>query len=296
MGRDTTRRGFFGHGLAAGAGALAIGAMEPRHAAAAEPEPKKARMHLGLVTYMIGAKMDLPTLIKTCEKSGMEGVELRSTHQHGVEPSLDAAGREKVKAMFAKTKVKLVGLGSACQYHSANPEDVKKNIELTKSFVELAADLGAWGVKVRPNGLPKGVPEDKTLRQIAGALRECGDYAKDKKIVLFVECHGRGTSDPARMAKIMEHCNHPSVCLCWNCNGVDIDRKTGSVKANFDLCKPWIQHVHIHDLYAGYPYREFFDLLKAMNFTRYTMIESPATSDPARVLRFYRALWETMAL
>jgi len=294
MAGETTRRGFLGRGLGAAAGAAVLGAGVPAPAAASKPA--KARMHLGLVTYMIGARMDLPTLIKTCEKTGMEGVELRSTHKHGVEPSLDAEGRAKVKALFAKTKVKLVGLGSACQYHSANPEDVKRNIELTGKFVDLAADLGAWGVKVRPNGLPKGVPEDKTLRQIAGAIRECAEHAKDKKIMLFVECHGRGTSDPPRMAKIMEYCNHPNACLCWNCNGCDVDRKTGSIRTNFELCKPWIQHIHIHDLYGGYPWRELFGLLKAMNFDRYTMIESGATSDPVRVLRFYRALWETMAL
>jgi len=121
---------------------------------------------------MVCAKMDLPTVIKCCEDSGMEGVELRSTHKHGVEPTLDAAGREKVKEAFAKTKVKLVALGSACEFHSPKPEVVKKNIESTGQFVQLAADLGAWGVKVRPNGLRKDVPEDTTLRQIAGAFAE----------------------------------------------------------------------------------------------------------------------------
>ena len=296
MAPEATRRSFFASTLAAAAGTVAVGAARPAPAMAADPKPKKPKMHLGLVTYMIGAKMDLPTLIKTCEKTGMEGVELRSTHKHGVEPSIDAEARAKVKALFAKSKVKLVGLGSACQYHSTNPADVKKNIELTGKFVQLASDLGAWGVKVRPNGLPKGVPEDKTLRQIAGAIRECGEFAKDKGVTLFVECHGRGTSEPSRMAKIMEYCNHPNVCLCWNCNGCDIDRKTRTIRTNFELCKPWIKHIHIHDLYAGYPYREMFDYLKAMNFDRYTMIESPGTSDPVRVLRFYRALWETMAL
>ena len=77
MATEMTRRGFFRKGLSAAAGAVAVGAVYPRAAAAGGPKPKKPRMHLGLVTYLIGAKMDLPTLIKTCEKSGMEGVELR---------------------------------------------------------------------------------------------------------------------------------------------------------------------------------------------------------------------------
>ncbi len=292
MSTDRTRRDFFRDGLAAGAGAAALAAAGAVAAPAATRA--KARMHLGLVTYLIGAKMDLPTLIKTCEQTGMEGVELRSTHKHGVEPSLDAAGREKVKKLFAKTKVRCYALGSACQYHETDPKRVQRNIQLTKDFVQLAADLGCWGVKVRPNGLPKGVPVEKTLAQIAAALKECGDFAKDKGIMLFVECHGRGTSHPPHMAKIMELTDHPAVCLCWNCNG-RTDEVKGSIKPYFTLCQKWIQHLHIHDLYAGYRYDELFPLLRAMHFDKFTMIEMGATQDPVRVLRYYRALWETMA-
>jgi len=286
---ETTRRGFLG-----GAAALGGAALVPLEASAAQPS-QRPTFHLGLVTYMIGARMDLPALIRLCEQTGLEGLELRSTHKHGVEPTLDAVGRARVRQLFARTRVRLVGLGSACEFHSPERAVVEKNIALTKAFVDLAADVGAWGVKVRPNGLPSGVPEEKTLAQIAEALKRCGDYAERKKVVLFVECHGRGTSEPRRMARIMELCAHPQVCLCWNCNSVDIDRKSGSIRKNFELCQKWIRHAHIHDLYAGYPYREFFSLLKGIGFGGYTMVEAPPTSDPVRVLRYYRALWEALA-
>ena len=47
---------------------------------------------------------------------------------------------------------------------------MKKNIETCKEFVQLVADIGGRGVKVRPNGLPKGVTVEKTLEQIGKAL------------------------------------------------------------------------------------------------------------------------------
>ena len=53
-------------------------------------------MQLGLVTYQWGADWDLSTVIENCEKTGFAGVELRSTHKHGVEPSLDDAQRKAV--------------------------------------------------------------------------------------------------------------------------------------------------------------------------------------------------------
>jgi len=292
---STSRREFLRSGIALGMGAMVADGL-PRLARAGEPpDASKPRIHVGTVTYMVAANMDLPTLIKACEDSGMEGVELRTTHKHGVEPSLNAEGRAKVKEAFAKTKVKLVALGSTCEYHSPNPEVVKKNIETTGAFVQLAADLGAWGVKVRPNGLRKDVPEDTTLRQIAGALKECGDFAKEKGIKIVVECHGGGTSRPDRMAKTMEYCGHPSVGICWNSNGDEVD-KQGSVKASFELLKNWFWHAHVKDAGGGYPFRELFDLLKGINYGGYTMFECSCKGDPTEFLKDRRAAWEKLAL
>jgi hypothetical protein len=42
----------------------------------------------------------------------------------------------------------------------------------------LAHDVGASGVKVRPNGLPKEVPVEKTLEQIGRALLELSEFAQ----------------------------------------------------------------------------------------------------------------------
>ena len=93
---------------------------------------------------------DLPTLIKNCQATGFEGVELRSGHKHGVEPTLGKQARADVARRFEDSGVTLVGLGSACEYHSPDANVLQKNIDETKAFVELAHDVGASGVKVRP--------------------------------------------------------------------------------------------------------------------------------------------------
>ena len=65
-------------------------------------QSKPSKMRFGLVTYKWGADWDLPTLITNCQKAGAEGVELRTTHKHGVEPSLDATQRREVKAALCR--------------------------------------------------------------------------------------------------------------------------------------------------------------------------------------------------
>src|SRR5688500_7204705 len=115
-------------------------------------------MKLGTVTYNLAKDWDIPTIIKNCSATGFQGVELRTTHAHGVEVGLNAAQRAEVRQRFADSPVELMGLGSAFDYHTPDPAKLRADIEATKAYVRLARDVGASGVKVRPNGLPAGVP------------------------------------------------------------------------------------------------------------------------------------------
>ena len=125
---------------------------------AGDSKPTVGKIRLGLVTYNWGKDWDVPALIRNCEATGFEGVELRSTHKHGVEITIDAKQREDVARQFADSKVELVGLGSACEYHSPDPAILQKNIDETKAFVKLCKDVGGTGVKVRPNGIASPRP------------------------------------------------------------------------------------------------------------------------------------------
>ncbi|MFM7041552.1 MAG: sugar phosphate isomerase/epimerase, partial [Planctomycetaceae bacterium] len=66
----------------AAAAATAMSGVVPVAVAAAP------RLRLGLVTYQWGKAMSLPDLLAVCERTGFTGVELRSTHAHGVEPGM----------------------------------------------------------------------------------------------------------------------------------------------------------------------------------------------------------------
>lgn len=277
----TSRRAFLGTGLAA----LAAPARAQKN-----PALGGGGVKLGTVTYNLAKDWDIPTLIKNCELTGFEAVELRTTHKHGVEPSLAKDQRLEVKKRFADSRVRLLSLGSVCEFHAPDKAVVRKNIDECKRFIELAHDIGAIGVKVRPNGIPKEVPEAQTIAQIGEALRECGEAAKGTQVEIWVEVHGRDSAVPARMAKMMQAANHPQVGLCWNSNPEDVEN--GSVKKSFALLKPWLRNAHINELWKPeYPWRELFGEMRAAGYNRYCLAEIPETSDPIRLMRYYRGLW-----
>jgi sugar phosphate isomerase/epimerase len=276
-----------------GIGGLSLGATSAPGADTADKAAVPARrptMHLGLVTYNLAGDWDIPTLIKNCEAAKFEGVELRTTHAHKVEVNLAKEQRQEVKKRFADSKVQLMGLGSAFDYHTPDQAKLRKDIEATKEYIVLAQDVGATGVKVRPNGFPKEVPEEKTLEQIGHALREIGGFARDHGQVIRLEVHGTGTSFPPNIRKILDVANHPSVGACWNSNASDLAGQGWDY--NFDLLKDKIFSVHLTELFLEtYPYRKLLTRLNDIHFTGFCLAEIQPSADPVRVMKYYRGLW-----
>jgi len=261
-------------------GAMGAAAVLGAHASQTENVFAKSEgMKIGLVTYLWGKDMDLPTVIDSCEKSGFGGVELRTVHAHGVEPSLSKSEREVVKKRFADSPVELVGYGSNAEYHSSDPAKVEANIELTKKYIHLMHDCGATGVKVKPNFVPEGEKQDEVIERIGKAFNVVAAYGADLGQEIRVEVHGKGASELPVMKKIMQVADNPNVTVCWNCNGEDLHGK--GLKHNFNLVKKRFgTTVHIRELNIGnYPYQELMNLFVKMDYNGWILLE--ARSDPA---------------
>lgn len=273
MDKDLSRRVFLRRSLVAGLGLAAIDPLS----AFAKSDVKG--MKFGLVTYQWGKDWDLPTLIANCEKAGYLGVELRTEHAHGVESKLTPSQRAEVKKRFADSKVTCIGYGSNFEYHSPDPAEVRKNIEQTKEYIKLCKDIGASGIKIKPNTLPPEVPREKTIAQIAASFNEVGKYAKDFGLLVRVEIHGIITQEIPNIKAIFEQVTEQNVRMCWNCN--DKDLLPPGFEANFNSVKKWLgDTVHVHELnLPNYPYQQLFNQFTKMNYTGWILLE--ASSNPA---------------
>jgi hypothetical protein len=236
-------------------------------------------MKFGLVTYLWGQDWDLPTLIANCEEAGYLGVELRTQHAHGVETTLNAAERADVKKRFADSSVTCVGYGANFEYHSPDPDILRKNIEQTKEYIKLCSDIGATGIKVKPNNIPAEVPPEKTIAQIAASLNEVGKFGQDWGQLIRVEVHGDKTQELPVMKAIFDQVTEKNVKICWNCN--DQDLLPPGLEANFNMVKKWFgDTVHVRELNSpDYPYQQLFDLFTGINYKGWILLE--ARTEPA---------------
>ena len=271
MDNKQSRRNFLQKSLVAGVGLSLIDPL------ASKAMLKKSKMKIGLVTYQWGKDWDLPTLIANCEKTGFQGVELRTEHAHGVETSLSASQRVEVKKRFADSPVTCLGYGSNFDFHHVDQNRVKKNIEGTKKYLQLCKDIGSTGIKVKPNGIPAEVPKEKTIAQIARSFNEIGKYASDLGQLIRVEVHGRETQEIPNMKAIFEQVTEKSVKICWNCN--DQDLLAPGLEPNFQSVKKWFgDTVHIRELNVGdYPYQQLMNLFMDMNYKGWILLEARTT-------------------
>ena len=247
--------------------------------------PKGENIRYGLVTYQWGKDWDLPTLIANCAAAGVGGVELRTTHKHGVEPTLNAAEREEVRKRFADSPVTCVGIGSDERFDNPSPEKVRDAIEKSKAFIELSHDIGGSGVKVKPDRFWPDVPREKTIEQIALALNELGEYADGFGQQVRLEVHGQCAELPTIKA-IMDIAKHPSVAVCWNCNAQDL--QGAGLVGNFEMVADRFgQTAHIHLMEStSYPHSQLLDLLVARDYNGWLLLEEgKVPADPAAELK-----------
>src|SRR5262245_35790954 len=100
------------------AGATAAAGLVARPVATAAAGDAQPKFQLGIVTYNVAAKWDLPTLLKVLKDTKIGNVEFRTTHAHGVEPALSSSQRQDVKKHCADAGVRIWGLGSVCEFQS----------------------------------------------------------------------------------------------------------------------------------------------------------------------------------
>jgi len=253
-------------------------------------ELNKNPLKIGLMTYTLGKDWDIETIIKNCTEAEWKSVELRTTHAHGVEITLNGAQRSEVKKRFQDSPLETISLASACQYHSPDPAELKKNIEETKAFVILAQDIGATGIRVFPNAFVEGVDKEKTMKQIGKALAEVGKFGHDHGVEIRVCVHGKGTNSVPVISKIIDYSKSPYVYVNWNCDASDTEGE-GFI-ANFNLVKDRIKGVHMHELTdPKYPYRLFFKLLSDAGYKGYCNAEVDQSCEPIRFMKYYRSLF-----
>ncbi len=139
-----------------------------------------------------------------------------------------------------------VDLGSSAAMHHSDIAERKKNLEEAKNFIDLAQKINCPYIRVFPNNLPKDQDRNVTIELIINALKELGDYAKDKNVTVLMESHGELVYS-ADLQKIMQSAANPHVGLVWDIVNMWSVTKEPPAEV-YSKLKKYIHHTHIKDL------------------------------------------------
>ena len=191
---------------------------------------------------------NLDKILSFAKENGYSGIEIRGLQRQMDLTKCSEFSQENIQSTikkFADKGLKIVNLGSSAALHHADPEQRKKNIDEAKSFIQLSSDLKCPYVRVFPNNLPKDRDKNETLTLIAQGLKELGDYAQDKNVMVLMETHGEVVYT-ADIEKVMALANHPKVGLVWDFVNMWAVTKEEPDQM-YQRLKKYIYHTHIKD-------------------------------------------------
>ncbi len=184
-------------------------------------------------------------ILDFAQQNGFAAVELR-----GLQGTMDLPSRpefgdgliEQSKKEFANRGLRISCVSSSANLHDTGQQH-EQQLADARRFIDLASRIGAPYVRVFGNKLVG--PRAEAVEHIAGSLRELGDYAAPKNVIVLLESHGDFTNS-AILREILEKAASPHVALLWDAHNTFVEGKEDPAITVSQLGK-YIRHTHLKD-------------------------------------------------
>jgi sugar phosphate isomerase/epimerase len=135
----------------------------------------------------------LPRVIEAADRMGYDGIELRFLEGDDAlwaRPELTGAGLAETRTRLADTRLVVAAVDSRSFLHHPDPVDRRAAIEDATRMAELAAALGAPGIRLFGDRVQKGADFDSTRGFIVEGLTALRDAARPMGVGVWLETHG----------------------------------------------------------------------------------------------------------
>jgi sugar phosphate isomerase/epimerase len=183
----------------------------------------------------------LRQIIRAAAKHQYNGIEFRidAGHAHGVEAWSSPVERRRFREQIETQGLTVACIASSLQFV------VEGMVEQAVARVQLAADMGAPGIRVFFGQLPEGMTSiDEAVERVARQLREAAETAQALEVEIWLETHDM-LCKGADAAAIIHAVDRPNVAICYN--NLHPIRRGESLETTIAHLAPMIRHVHLHD-------------------------------------------------
>ncbi len=290
--------------LMLGTSCLAAAGMLPGTLSAAEPiaDRKAPKFKLSLAAYSYrkllqdaNSGVTLKTFIDDCAKMQLDGTELTSYYfPKDVTPGY----LYDLKSHAFRQGLSVSGTAIGNDFGHPPGEKRDEQIQLTKTWIENAAMLGAPVIRVFAGHQKKGVSAEETHKLMVEGLNEVCDYAGKHGVFLALENHGGPTATAAGLLKLVQ-----AVDSEWF--GVNLDSgnfHSDDIYGELAQVAPYALNAQIKVVVSGpdkrkvpTDFKRVFDILSEANYRGFVVLEYEENENPREECpKFIETLREAM--
>ena len=187
--------------------------------------------------------------IAMAENESYHGIELRFVQGEDSLWKLPAFSGDELastKRALRDRALVISCLDTSCRFHSPDAAERVRWINEGKRMADLAAELGAPGLRVFGDAIQAGADRRSTQSWIADAIRQLAEFTAATGVEIWIENHG-DFAGAAETASILEQAASPSAGVVWDPANSFAATKEQPADGAARL-RSAIRHVHIKDL------------------------------------------------
>jgi sugar phosphate isomerase/epimerase len=188
-------------------------------------------------------------IIAMAESEGYDGIELRFVQGEDSLWKLPVfSGRElaSTKRALADRALTISCLDTSCRFHSPDAAERRRWVSEGKRMADLAAELGAPGLRVFGDTIQPGADRASTQSWIAESIRELEEITAATGVEIWIENHG-DFAGAGETAAILQQVASPRTAVVWDPANSFVAAQEHPADGAARLGTA-IRHVHIKDL------------------------------------------------
>ncbi|KOH42542.1 sugar phosphate isomerase/epimerase family protein [Sunxiuqinia dokdonensis] len=286
MGNSVSRRDLLKAALAAPI--VAAGSMAPGYAGALIPEIYSHLLKLSLNLYSFNSLLsrgerDLFDMLDFCASHNFEAIDPTGYYFPGY-PEVPSDGFIfEFKRQAFLLGLDISGTGVRNDFASPNASDRRKDVELIKKWVEVAAKLGSPNLRIFAGASShEGFSRDEVFEWMAKDIRECCDYAAQFGVMIALQNHNdflKTADDVDRIFNLVD-----SDWLGLNLDIGSYRQKDPYVEIQQNIARAvtWQikENVWIDGVEAPTDYVKLFKIIKESGYRGYLPLETLGPGDP----------------
>jgi sugar phosphate isomerase/epimerase len=191
----------------------------------------------------------VPQVIQLASASHYEGVELRFIEGQDALwklPAFQGSGLASTKRALADAGLSVACVDTSCHFHW--PDAGKRALEMEEGarMAELAAALGAPGIRVFGDKVQPGATRDATRGWVAESVGKLAERVKPQRVEVWIESHGDFATS-AETAAILKSAGSRNAGAVWDSANCFIECGEQPMEGARNL-GAFVRHVHIKDL------------------------------------------------